>query len=260
MVAIRVPTLELKEDALALLLPTVLPPHGPPAAEQAMPAIPLLLEESLSRDVSGYCANGFGQDRCEGRDPSRTHSPLGCALGSRLPPRLEEEDGEARDRDEELEQPLAAGLTRDSYAGDGDYQTSETWLSLRLQLYSECQPPALAAGSGLPPPTLGGSIRREDPQESPGMAGHWVPLGSVKLSASEEEEDGGQLAHALQPLHARGTEPQPGDSTAQQGDSEQAAPGVPLRSPCQLPRLPPTTLPAAAFSGYELRPPVGAEP
>lgn len=255
MVAIRVPTLELKEDALALLLPTVLPPRGPPASEQTVPAVQLLLGESLSRDVSGYCANGFGQDHHEGRDPSCTHSQLGRALGSRLPPWLEE-DGEVCDRDKELEQPLAAGLTRDSYVGDGDYQTSETWLSLRLQLYSECQPPA---GSSLPPPTPGGSVHREDPQESPGMAGHWVPLGSVKLSASEEE-DGGQLARALQPLHARGTEPQPGDSTAQQGDSEQAAPGVPLHSPCQLPRLPPAALPAAAFSGYELRPPVGAEP
>ncbi|KAM6056956.1 uncharacterized protein LJ206_015203 isoform 2-T2 [Theristicus caerulescens] len=254
-VTIRVPILELKEDSLTLLLPTVLPSHGLPAAEQTTPAVQLLLGESLSQDVSGYCANGFGPGCHEGRDPSCTHSQLGHALGSWVSSRLEE-DGEAHDGDDVLEQPMPVGLTRDSYTGDGDYQTSKTWLSLQLQLYSKCQCPALGAGSCLPLPTPSRSFSQEDLRESLGMAGHWVPLSSVKLLASEEE-DGGQLVCALQPLHARGTEPQPDDSTVRQGDLEQAALGVPLPSPCQLP---PDILRAAAFSGYELRPPADGEP
>ncbi|XP_064319610.1 interleukin-20 receptor subunit alpha-like isoform X1 [Phalacrocorax carbo] len=257
-VTIMVPTLELKEDSLALLLPAMLPSRGPPAAEQTMPEVQLLLRESLSQDMSGYCANGFGPDCHEGRDPSCTHSQLGHALGSRVSLQLEE-DGEACDGDSAVEQPVPVGLTRDSYTGDGDYQTSKTWLSLHLQLYSKCQCPALGAGSCLPLPTPGRSFSQGDLRESLGMAGHCVPLSSVKLPASEEE-DGGQLVHALQPPHACGTEPQPGDSTVQQGDSEQAALGIPLPSPCQLPQLPPNILQAAAFSGYELRPPVDGEP
>ncbi|XP_050758004.1 interleukin-20 receptor subunit alpha-like [Gymnogyps californianus] len=250
---IRVPTLELEEDSLALLLPTVLPSCGSPAAEQTTPAVQLLLGESLSRDMSGYCANGFGPDCHEGRDPSCTHSQLGHALGSGVSSQLEE-DGEARDGDDVLEQPVLVGPTRDSYTDDRDYQTSEMWLSLHLQLYSKCQCSVLGAGSCPPLPTPGRSFSQEDLRESLGMAGHWVPLSSVKLPASEKE-DGGQLVCALQPLHGHGTEPQPGDSTVQQGDLEQAAPGVPLSSPCQLPQFPPDVPRVAAFSGYEQRPP-----
>ncbi|XP_075369098.1 uncharacterized protein LOC142415039 isoform X1 [Mycteria americana] len=257
-VTIRVPILELQEDALALLLPTVLPSRGLPAAEQARPTVQLLLRESLSQDTSGYCANGFGPDRHEGRGPSCTRSQPGHASGSRVSLRPEE-DGEVRDGDDVLEQPLPVALTRDSYTGDGDYRTSETWLSLHLLLYSECQGPALGAGSCLPLPAPGRSFSQEDLRESLGMAGHWVPLSSVKLPASEEE-DGGQLVRALQPLHGRGTEPQPGDRTVQQGDLEQAAPGGPVPSPCRRPRRPPDILRAAAFSGYEPRPPAGGEP
>ncbi|KAM6252461.1 uncharacterized protein M6G45_008727 isoform 3-T4 [Spheniscus humboldti] len=257
-VTIRVPTLELKEDSLALLLPTVLPSHGPPAAEQTTPAVQLLLGESLSQDMSGYCANGFGPDCHEGREPPCTHSQLGHALGSWVSSQLEE-DGEVHDGDDGLEQLVPVGLTRDSYTGDRDYRTSETWLSLHLQLYSKCQCPALGAGSCLPLPTPGRSFSQEDLRESLGMAGHWVPLSSVKLPASEEK-DGRQLMHDLQPLHGHGTEPEPGDSTIQQGDLEQAALGIPLPSLCPLPQLPPDILQAAAFSGYELRPPADGEP
>ncbi|XP_065499748.1 uncharacterized protein LOC135993668 [Caloenas nicobarica] len=253
-VAIRVPTLELVEDSLALLLPTVPHSRGPPVAEQTTTTVQLLLGESLSQDTSGYCANGFGPDRLEGRDPSCTHSQLGHALGSQLSSWLEE-DGEACHGDGVLEQPALMGLTRGSYTGDRDYRTSETWLSLHLQLYSKCQCPALGASSCLPLPTAGRSSSQEDLRESPGMAGHWVPLSSVKLPASEEE-DGGQLIHTLQPLHGHGTESQPGDSRVQQGELELAALAVPLPSPCQLP---PDIPQAAAFSGYELRPPAASE-
>ncbi|XP_054696017.1 uncharacterized protein LOC129212029 isoform X2 [Grus americana] len=257
-VTVRVPALELKGDSLALLLPTMLPSHGPPAAEQTIPAVHLLLGESLSQDTSGYCANGFGPDCHQGRDPSCTHSQLGHALGSRVSSQLEGDEG-ARDGEDVLEPPVLVGLTRDSYTGDRDYRTSETWLSLHLQLYSECRCPALGAGNCLPLPALGRSFSQENLQESLGTAGRWVPLSSVKLPASKEE-DGGQLIRALQPLHARGTELQPGDSTAQRSSSEQAAPGVPLASPRQLPQSPPSILRAAAFSGYELRPPADGEP
>ncbi|KAM6381140.1 uncharacterized protein J5M81_009125 isoform 1-T2 [Pluvialis apricaria] len=253
-VTIRVPTLELEEDSFARLLPTVLPSCRPPAAEQTAPAVPLLLGESLSQDMNGYCANGFGPGCHQGRDTSCTPSQLGHARGSCVPSRLEE-DGEVRDGDDVLEQPVPVGLTRDSYAGDRDYQTSETWLPLHCQLYSKCQCPALGVGSCRPLPTAGRSFSQENLRESLSMAGHWVPLRSVKLPASEAE-DGGQPLCALQPLHGRGTEPQPGDSTVQQDDSEQAAAGVP--SPCQLPQLPPDTLRATAFSGYKLRPPADA--
>ncbi|XP_075018760.1 interleukin-20 receptor subunit alpha-like [Calonectris borealis] len=254
-VSIGVPTLELKEDSLALLLPTMLPSRGPPAAEETTPAVQLLLGESLSQDTSGYCANGFGPDCHEGRDPSCMHSQLENALGSWVSSRLEE-DGEACDGDDVLEQQVPVGLTRDSYTGDGDYRTSETWLSLHLQLYSKCQCPALGAGSCLPLPTPGRTFSQEDLRQSLGTAGHWVPLSSVKMPASEQE-DGGQL---VQPPRGLGTETQPGDSTVQQGDLELAALGVPLPNPCQLPQLPPNMLQAAAFSGYELRPPADSEP
>ncbi|XP_026704474.1 uncharacterized protein LOC113480087 isoform X1 [Athene cunicularia] len=251
-VTITVPTLELKEDSLTLLLPTLLPSHGAPAAEQTTPTVQLLLGESLSQDMSGYCANGFGPDCCKGRDPSCTHSQLGHALGSWVSLQLEE-DGRAHDGDDVLAQPLLVGPTRDSGTGDRDYQTSETWLSLHVHLYSKCQCPAPGAGSCLPLPILGRSFSQEDLQESLGMAGHWIPLSSVKLPASKDES-GGQLVHALQPLHGHGTEPQSGDRTTQQGDLEEAASDISLPSPCQLSQFPPDILQTAAFSGYEPRP------
>ncbi|XP_071669470.1 uncharacterized protein [Patagioenas fasciata] len=252
-VTIAVPTLELMEDSLTLLLLTVPPSRGPPAAEQT-PTVQLLLGESLSQDTSGYCANGFGPEHLEGRDPSCTHSQLRHALGSQLSSRLEE-DGEACHADGVLEQPVLMGLTRDSYTGDRDYQTSKTWCSLHLLLYSKCQCLALGASSCVPLPTAGRSSSCEDQQESPGMAGRWVLLSSVKLPASEEE-DGGQLIRALQPLHGHGAESQPGDSREQQGELEQAALAVSLPGPCQRP---PDIPQAAPFSGYELRPPVASE-
>lgn len=252
-VAIGVPTLELGEDSPALLLPTVPPSRGPPAAEQTTPTVQLLLGENLSRDTSGYCANGFGPDRLEGRDPSCTHSQLGHALGSQLSSWLEE-GGEACHGDGVLEQPVLMGLTRDSYTGDRDYRTSETWLSLHLQLYSECQCPALGASSCLPLATAGRSCSQQDLRQSPDMTGCCVLLSSVKLPASEEE-DGGQLTRAFHPLHGHGTESQPGDSRVQRGELERAALTVPLPSPCQLP---PDIPQAAAFSGYELRPPAAS--
>ncbi|KAM6352929.1 uncharacterized protein FN964_006814 isoform 2-T2 [Alca torda] len=254
-VTIRVPTLQLEEDPFTLLLPAVLPSHGPPADEQTVPTVQLLLRESLSQDMNGYCANGFGPCCFKGRDPSCARSQPGCAMGSWVSLRTEE-DGEAHDGDDVLEQPVLVGLARDRYTGDRDYGAPETWLSLHHQLYSKCQCPALAAGSCLPLPTLARSVSQEELRDSLGVAGCWVPLTSVKLLASEEE-DGEQLVRALQPLHGRGTELQPGDSTLQQGDLEQAAPGVP--SPCPLPESPPDTLRAAAFSGYELRPPADGE-
>ncbi|XP_074456887.1 uncharacterized protein LOC141748541 [Larus michahellis] len=254
-VAIRVPTLQLEEDPFALLLTAVLPSRGPPADEQTVPTVQLLLRESLSQDVNGYCANGFGPCCLEGRDLSCPRSQPGRVMGSWVSLQTEE-DGEAHDGDDVLEQPVLGGLARDRYTGDRDYRAPEAWLSLHHQLYSKCQCPALAAGSCLPLPTLDRSVTQEELQDSLGVAGRWVPLTSVKLLASEEE-DGGQLVHALQLLHGRGTELQAGDSTLQQGDLELAAPGVP--SPCPLPESHPDTLRAAAFSGYELRPPADSE-
>jgi len=245
-VTVTVPTLELKEDSLALLLPTTLRSCGLPAAQQK-PAAQLLLAESRSQDPSGYCANGFGPACHEGGGPARAHSQRAHALGSRGTPRLEE-DGEACDGDGVLEQLVPLGLTRDSYTGDGDYQAPETWLSLHLQLYSKCQCPAPRAGSCLPLPAPGSSFSQDDLRETLGVAGHWVLLSSVKLPASEEEDEG-QGVGALQPLHGCGTEPQPGDSTVQPGGLEQAAPASPLPD---APR-------AAAFSGYELRPPAAGD-
>ncbi|XP_056215386.1 uncharacterized protein LOC130158629 isoform X2 [Falco biarmicus] len=245
-VPIRVSTPELEEDSLTLLLQTLLPSHVLPAAQHAAPTVQLLVGESISQGTSGYCANGFGPDCHEGRDTSCTHSQPGHADASQV--------GEVSIGGE-LEQPMPVELTRDSYTGDRDYGTSETWLSLHSQFSSKCQCPALEAGSCLPLPTPGRGFSQEDLRESLGIAGHWVPLSSVKLPASEEE-DGGQLVCALQPLHGHGT----GDSTAQPGNLEQAALDVPLPRPYELPQLPPDVLQAAPFSGYEPHPPADGEP
>ncbi|XP_040470476.1 uncharacterized protein LOC121097493 isoform X3 [Falco naumanni] len=245
-VPIRVSTPELEEDSLTLLLQTLLPSHVLPAAQHAAPTVQLLVGESISQGTSGYCANGFGPDCHEGRDTSCTHSQPGHADASQV--------GEVS-IGAELEQPMPVGLTRDSYTGDRDYGTSETWLSLQSQFSSKCRCPALEAGSCLPLPTPGRGFSQEDLRESLGIAGHWVPLSSVKLPASEEE-DGGQHVCALQPLHGHGT----GDSTVQPGNLEQAALDVPLPCSYQLPQLPPDVLQAAPFSGYEPHPPADGEP
>lgn len=255
-VAIQVPPLELEEDPLALLLQTVLPSHGPSTAGQASTTVPQLLR-GLAQDVSGYCANGFGPDCPEGRDPSCTHSQLGHALGSQVPSQLEK-DGEAGDRDHVPEQLVPVGLTGNSYIGDRDSQTPQIWLPLHLQLYSKGQCPALGAGSHLPLPVPSRSCNQEYLQESLGTAGHWVRLSSVKIPASVEEERG-QLLCAPQPLLGGRTEPEPepGDSAVQRGYSEQAELGV--SSPCQQPPSPLTIPRAPAFSGYEPRAPCGSE-
>ncbi|KAM8987559.1 uncharacterized protein PRD47_017780 isoform 2-T3 [Ara ararauna] len=247
-VTIRAPTLELQQDSVALLLLPVPRSRGPPAAEQT-PAAQQLLTESLSQNMSGYCANGFGPDCQEGRDPSCVlHPALGQVLGCQVSLSLEE-DGETRGGDDVLEQPVPVGLVGDGYTGDREYQTSKTLLSLRLQLYSKCQCPAPEAGSCLPLPTPGRSPSPEDEWERLGLAGHWVPLSSVKLPASEEEEDGGQFASTRQPLHGCGPAPQAADSSGQESAPEQAAACAPC--PCQ---------PRAAACGYETRPPAAREP
>ncbi|XP_065546036.1 uncharacterized protein LOC136019607 isoform X1 [Lathamus discolor] len=243
-VTIRTPTLELQQDSVALLLLPIPHSHGPPAAEQT-PAAQRLLTESLYQNTSGYCANGFGPDCWEGRDPTCVlHPALGQGLGCQISLPLEK-DGETRSGDDVLEQPVPVGLAGDAYTGDREYQTSKTWLSLHLQLYSKCQCPDPEAGSCLPLPTPGRSPSPEDEWERLGLAGSWVPLSSVKLPASEEEEeDGGQFASTRQPLRGCGAAPQAGDGSGHEGASEQAAPGAP--SPC---------LPSAAACGYEPRPP-----
>ncbi|XP_064526431.1 uncharacterized protein LOC135421707 isoform X1 [Pseudopipra pipra] len=249
-VGIRMPPLELEEEPLALLLQTVLSSCGPPAAGQASPTVPLFLR-GLAQDMTGYCANGFGLGCLMESTPSCTQSLLGHALGSQVPSQLEK-DEETSDGNNVPEQLVPVGLTRNSYIGDRDSRTPETWLTLHLQLYSKCQRPALGAGSRLPLPMPSRSCSQEDLREGLGMARHWVPLSSVKLPAREEEE-GGQLLCALRPLPGIGTEP--GDSTMQRGHSEQAASGIP--SPCQPPPLPGNVPWAAAFSGYEPRAPPG---
>ncbi|XP_071613946.1 uncharacterized protein [Heliangelus exortis] len=253
----QVPTLELQEDSLSLFLPSVSTSCRPPAAEEPAPTVQLLLGGSLHQDASGYCANGFGPGCHKGSNPCCTHGQAGHALGSQLSLQLEK-NGEA-DGDDVLEQPVGPG--KDSCTGDRDYRTSQVGLSLHPQLYLKCQCPALGAGICLPLPAPGRSFIQEDTQEALGLAGCWVPLSSVKLHGSNEE-DGGQIVHALQPLHGHGTEPQPCDSLVQPGDStmllghlEQAPLSIP--SLCQLP---PSTLQAAAFSGYELRPWADREP
>lgn len=242
--------LQLEEDPLALLLQTVLPSHRPPTAGQASATVPQLLR-GLAQDVSGYCANGFGPDCPEVRDPSCTHSLLGHALGSQVPSQLEK-DGEAGDGDDLPEQLVLVELTGNSYIGDRDSQIPELWLPLHLQLYSKCQCPVLGAGSHLPPPVPSRSCSQEYLQDSLGTAGHWIQLSSVKLPSAEEE--GGQLPCAAQALLGRGTEPEPGDSSVQRGCSGQAESCV----PCPLPPSPCSTLRPAAFSGYEPRAPVAA--
>lgn len=246
-VPIRVPTLQLQEDSLSFLLPSALPSHG----LQTTPTAQLLPGGSLCQDLGGYCANGFRPEQHEGRSPSCTFTQLGHALGSQVS--LQPEKGEeTHDEDGQLERAVPVGLTRDSSTGDRDYQTSQVWLSLHLQLYSKWQCPALGSGSCPPLPALGRSLRQEDLQESLGMAGHCIPLSSVRLPASEEA-DRGQLTHA--PQRDRGTALRPGHSTERQQDSEPAAPGT--SSPCQLPTNSPR---AAAFSGCEPRVPADWEP
>ncbi|XP_030354481.1 uncharacterized protein LOC115613306 isoform X5 [Strigops habroptila] len=189
--------------------------------------------------VSGLC---FLQ-RLLFHSPSETHLPKTLVLGCQVS-LLPEEDGETRDGDDVLEQSVPVGLVGDSYTGDREYQTSKTWLSLHLQLYSKCQCPAPEAGSCLPLPTPGRSPRQEDEQERLGLAGRWIPLSSVKLPASEEEEeDGGQFICTHQPLRDCGAVPQAGDGSVQEGAPEQVAPGAP--SPGQ---------PRTGACGYEPRP------
>lgn len=254
-VTIQVPLLQLEEDPLAFLLPTVLPSHGPSTAGQASARVPQLLQ-GLAQDVSGYCANGFGPDCPEGRDPSCTHSRLEHALGSQGPSQVEK-DGEADDGDDLPEQLLLVRLTGNSYVGERDSQVTEIWLPLHLQLYSKCQCSVLGAGSHLPLPVLRRSCSQEYLQESLGTAGHWIRLSSVKLPAAVEEE-GGQLPCASQPLLGGGTEPEQGDSTVERGCSEQADPCA--SSPWQLLPSPRSIPRAVSFSGYEPRAPSGSEP
>ncbi|XP_063273006.1 uncharacterized protein LOC134560688 isoform X2 [Prinia subflava] len=250
-VAIQVPPLLLEEDPLALLLQTVLPSHGPSTAGQASAMVPQLLQ-GLVQDVTGYCANGFGPDCPEGRDPSCTHSQLGHTLGSQVPSQLEKH-GEAGDGDDLPEQLVLVGLTGNGYTGDRDSQIPEIWLPLHFQLYSKCQRPVLGAGSHLPLPVPSRSCSREYLQESLGTAGHWIRLSSVKLSADVEE--GRQLFSAPQALLGGGTEPELRDSAVQPNCSDQAEPCV--SRPCPLPPSPCSVLRAVAFSGYEPRAPSG---
>lgn len=246
---IRAPTLEPQQDSVALLLLPVPCSHGPPAAEQTSTA-QQLLTESLSQNTSGYCANGFGPDCPEGRDPScALHPVLGQVLGCQVSLPLEE-DGETRSGGDVLEQPMPVGLAGDGYTGDREYQTSKTLLSLHPPLYSKCQCPAPEAGSCLPLPRPGRSPSPEYEWERLGLAGRWVPLNSVKLPASEkeEEENAGQFASTHQPLRGCGAAPQAGDGSGQEDAPEQAVAGAP--SPC---------LPRAAACGYEPRPPAAWE-
>ncbi|XP_058704201.1 uncharacterized protein LOC131583776 isoform X2 [Poecile atricapillus] len=245
--------LQREEDALALLLQAVLPSHGPSTAA------PRLLR-GLAQDVSGYCANGFGPECPEERDPSCTHSQLGHALGSQVPSQLEE-DGEAGDGHDLPEQLLLVGPTGNSYVGDRDSQIPELWLPLSLQLYSKCQCPVLAACSHLALPVPSRSCSQEYPQESHGSAGHRIRLSSVRLPAGEQEEEeeeeqeqeeeAGQLLRAPQaPLGGPG--PERGGRAVQRGCSEQ---GEPCASSPWQPRSP---LRAPACSGYEPRAPPAA--
>lgn len=255
-VAMQVPPLQLEEDPLALLLQTVLPSHGPSTAVQASATVPGLLR-GLVQDVSGYCANGFGPNCTEGRDPSSTHSQLGHALGSQVLSQLEK-DEEAGDGDDLPEQLMLMGLAGHSYIGDRDSQISKIWLPPHFQLYSKCQCPVLGADSHLPLPVPSRSCSQEHLQESLGTARHWIRLSSVRLLHSAETE-GGQRLCAPQPLRGGGTDPEQGDSTVQRGGSpEQAEPC--LCSPCRLPPSPRSVLRAVPFSGYEPRAPAGSEP
>nr|XP_054497365.1 uncharacterized protein LOC129125769 isoform X2 [Agelaius phoeniceus] len=253
-VAMQVPPLQLEEDPLALLLQTVLPSHGPSTAVQASAMVPRLLQ-GLVQDVSGYCANGFGPNCTEGRDPSCTHSQLGHALGSQVPSQLEK-DEEAGDGDDLPEQLVLMELSGHSYIGDRDSQIPKIWLPLHLQLYSKCQCPILGADSHLPLPVPSRSCSQEHLQESRGTAGHWIRLSSVRLLPSAETE-GGQRLCVPQTLRGGGTDPEQGDSTVQRGYPEQGEPC--LCSPCRLPPSPRSVLRTVPFSGYEPRAPEGSE-
>lgn len=255
-VAMQVPPLQLEEDPLALLLQTVLPSHEPSTAVQASATVPRLLR-GLVQDVSGYCANGFGPNCTEGRDPSSTHSQLGHALGSQVLSQLEK-DEEAGDGDDLPEQLMLMGLAGHSYIGDRDSQISKIWLPSHFQLYSKCQCPVLGADSHLPLPVPSRSCSQEHLQESLGTARHWIRLSSVRLLHSAETE-GGQRLCAPQPLRGGGTDPEQGDSTVQRGGSPEQA-ELCLCSPCRLPPSPRSVLRAVPFSGYEPRAPAGSEP
>ncbi|XP_064374094.1 uncharacterized protein LOC112987774 isoform X2 [Dromaius novaehollandiae] len=274
-VNIRVPTLELEGDSFTVLSLAVLPSHGPSAAEQKKPQVQLLLGESFSQEIGGYCANGFRPDWPESEDLSFAPIQLEHVFDSEASSPLEglEEDREGDDVSALptqlpsgswacLEQPVLAQLNDDSYRGDKDYQTPEMWLSL---LYSKCQCPLLGVGSSLSLTPQGTSFSQEDLKESLGMAeSHcqpWIPLSSVKLPADEEAR--GQLFPALCHLHGHGAEPELGDSDTQQSDSNQATrgwQGVPLPGSCKVPYLPLNILQAATSSGYERHPLVTNEP
>ncbi|XP_056347015.1 basic salivary proline-rich protein 2-like isoform X2 [Oenanthe melanoleuca] len=271
-VAGQVPPLQPEEDPLALLLQTVLPSQGPPTAGQAPATVPQL-PRGLAPDEGGYCANGFGPDCPEVRDPSCSHSQLGLALGPQVP--SEPKDGEAGDGDDLPEQLALVELTGSSCLGDRDSQTPEMWLPLRPQLYSKCQCPVPGAGRDPPVPVPSRSCGQEL-RQSLGRAGRWVPLGSVRLPASAHEE-GGQPPCAPQTPPGMGTEPEP-------PCAPQTPPGMGTRPepPCARPTppgrgtrpepgvcsgqrgcwgqaglpVPPSPCGPAASSGYEPRAPV----
>lgn len=152
-----VPTLELQEDAPA---PLLLAPSEHPA-----PTAPLLLGEWCFQERSGYCPNGFGMEWHEGRAAPSSQP-------SSWVPAPEEDEEEESDGD-------AAEVSPASSVMDGDYGTSETWLSPHLQLYST----ALGMGSSLSPALQAISFGPDELQE--GTAGSWVPLSSVRLPGTE---------------------------------------------------------------------------
>ncbi|XP_021261922.1 uncharacterized protein LOC110403227 isoform X2 [Numida meleagris] len=154
-----VPTLELQEDAPAPLLPA---PNEPP-----VPTAPKLLGEQHYQERSGYCPNGFGTEWHEGRAAPSSQP------GSWVPAQQEDEEDES-DGDAATVSPVSSVM-------DGDYGTSEAWLSPHLQLYST----ALGVGSSLPPTLHTVSISPGELQES--MARSWVPLSSVRLPGTELE-------------------------------------------------------------------------
>ncbi|XP_013813803.1 interleukin-20 receptor subunit alpha-like isoform X3 [Apteryx mantelli] len=275
---IRVPTLELEGDSSTLISLVVLPSHGSSAAEQKKPQVQLFFGESFSQEMAGYCANGFRPDWPESEALSFAPSQLEHVLDSGASSPLEGLE-EGREGDDVsalpaqlpsgswacLEQPVLVELNDDSYRGDEDYQTSEMWLSLHLQLYSKCQCPLLGTGSSISLTPQGTSFSQEDLKESLGMTEpccqSWVPLSSVKLPADEEDRD--QLFPALCHLHGHGAKPELGDRDTQQSDLDQATlgwQGVPLPSSCEVPYSPLDILQATTSSGYEIHPLVTDEP
>uniref|UniRef100_A0A8C3LUN7 Fibronectin type-III domain-containing protein n=1 Tax=Chrysolophus pictus TaxID=9089 RepID=A0A8C3LUN7_CHRPC len=152
-----VPTLELQEDAPAPLLPA---PREHPA-----PTAPLLPGEWCYQERSGYCPNGFGMEWHEGRTAPSSQP-------SSWVPAPEDDEEDESDGD-------AAAVSSASSVMDGDYGTSETWLSPHLQLYST----ALGAGSSLLPALHTISFSPGELQED--AAGSWVPLSSVRLPGTE---------------------------------------------------------------------------